>query len=372
MPIYESLSSDKLTVVLDIGAAYTKFGFTGEFAPRTIMKSVARCKKTGRLRKIWDYESPEDLYDLLVEFLHTIYFKYALLSPKDKPVIIVESLLCPTLFRETLAKVLFSHYEISMMLTLPSHLISLASIAIDTALVVDIGYKESVVIPVCHGLPLIQAWQALPLGAEAIHSKLKTMLSSNNTGIQNLSEDIMEDIKVRCCFVTEKHRAEQLALIKPDITACPDVKYPVGGTDSINISGKVRERAFEILYEEDNDHLCLSTMILDAIMQVDINLRHKLSENLVLIGGTTMTQGFRARLKEELEDQLKRERYSKLHLEKIAFHTLPCKENYAAWLGGAIYGATELLNMKAVTKENYFKENKLPDWVHLREGIRSL
>lgn len=66
-------------------------------------------------------------------------------------------------------KVIFSHYEMSTMLTLPSHLVCLASLAVETGLVVDVGYKEAVVIPVCHGLPIIQAWQALPLGAEVIH-----------------------------------------------------------------------------------------------------------------------------------------------------------------------------------------------------------
>ncbi|KAG5873011.1 hypothetical protein JTB14_025408 [Gonioctena quinquepunctata] len=351
MPIFETLSSDKLTVVLDIGAAYTKFGFSGEFAPRAIIKSEVRCRSTGQLKKIWNFESADDLYDLLVEFIHSIFFRYALLSPKDRPIIIVESLLCPTLFRETLAKVLFNHYEISMMLALPSHLVSLASLAVETAMVVDIGYKEAVVIPVCHGLPIIQAWQALPLGAEAVHNNLRNVLSSQNT---------------------EKSRAEQLVLAKPDIAPCPEVKYPVGGTESLKITGKVRERAFEILYEEDNDHLCLSTMILDAILKTDIDLRHKLAENLVLIGGTTMAPGFKARLKEELEKQLKLDRYSKLNIKNFAFHSPPCKENYAAWLGGAIYGATELLNMKAVTKEGYFKENRLPDWINLRDNIRTL
>ena len=107
-----------------------------------------------------------------------------------------------------------------------------------------------------------------------------------------------------------------------------------GGTESITVSGKVRERAFEILYEEDNDHLCLSTMILDAILQMDVDLRQKLAENLLLIGGTTMTPGFKARLKEELEKQLKFDRYNKLNIKHFAFHTPPCKENYAAWLGG--------------------------------------
>lgn len=46
---------------------------------------------------------------------------------------------------------------------------ALASLAIDTALVVDVGYKEAVTIPVCFGLPIVQAWQALALGGEAIH-----------------------------------------------------------------------------------------------------------------------------------------------------------------------------------------------------------
>lgn len=59
-------------------------------------------------------------------------------------------------------------------------------------------------------------------------SNLRSLLCSNNTGIHNLSEIELEDIKVRCCFVTNKQRAEQLALVKSDIKACPDVKYPTG------------------------------------------------------------------------------------------------------------------------------------------------
>lgn len=56
-----------------------------------------------------------------------------------------------------------------MVLVLPSHLVCLAPLAIDTGLVLDIGYSEAVVIPVCHGLPVIHAWQALPLGSQAVH-----------------------------------------------------------------------------------------------------------------------------------------------------------------------------------------------------------
>lgn len=98
-----------------------------------------------------------------------ILCRYALLSPKDRSVIVVESLLCPTVYRETLAKVLFCHYEVSMMMVVPSHLVSLASLGIDTALVLDVGYTEAVAIPICYGLPILHAWQALPLAAHAVH-----------------------------------------------------------------------------------------------------------------------------------------------------------------------------------------------------------
>lgn len=84
---------------------YFRIGFSGEFAPRCITRSEVRCKETGKIRKIFDYDNAQDLYDLLVEFIHVLYFKYVLLCPKDRPVVLVESLLCPTLFRETLAKV---------------------------------------------------------------------------------------------------------------------------------------------------------------------------------------------------------------------------------------------------------------------------
>lgn len=45
--------------------------------------------------------------------LNILYiFRYALVAPKDKKVIIVESLISPTKFKEVLAKVLFITYEV--------------------------------------------------------------------------------------------------------------------------------------------------------------------------------------------------------------------------------------------------------------------
>lgn len=48
-----------------------------------------------------------------------------------------------------------------------------------------------------------------------------------------------------------------------------------------------------------------------------------------------------------------------------------CRSNQYLF-SGAIYGATELLNLKGCTKETYFKENRLPDWTNIKDTVRTL
>jgi actin-related protein 10 len=68
---------------------------------------------------------------------------------------------------------------------------------------------------------------------------------------------------VRTCFVTSLNRATQLKAVEPP----PDVVYREGGIDVFHIPGKVREAAYEVLFEQDNDQTSISTMILDAIIK---------------------------------------------------------------------------------------------------------
>lgn len=65
-----------------------------------------------------------------------------------------------------------------------------------------------------------------------------------------------------------------------------------------------------------------------------MDLRLKLAENIVLMGGTVMAKGFIARLKEELLEKLKSPKYKHLKITKFKFHIAPAYGNYIAWLGG--------------------------------------
>lgn len=91
------------------------------------------------------------------------------MSPKDARILLLESPLAVTSIRDTIAKVMFKHFEVGSILFLSSHLATISTLGIDTALVLDVGYQEATLIPIFEGIPVLKAWQALPLGGQIVH-----------------------------------------------------------------------------------------------------------------------------------------------------------------------------------------------------------
>ncbi|XP_052765993.1 actin-related protein 10-like [Mya arenaria] len=387
MPLYEgiSYSSDKNVVILDIGAAYTKCGLAGESCPRCIIPSQLKDDKTGQIRPLWEFKKEDELFENLKDFLFQLYFRHLLMNAKDRRVVVCESLLCPAVFRETLARVLFKHFEVGSVMFTPGHLTSLLTLGVYSGLVMDVGYTETLVVPVYEGIPVLKAIQSLPLAGRAIHKRIKEMLLKDGRvkcGQQEfpltdkpelLTEEILEDIKVRCCFVTKLNRAGKIHAVtmrgedESSLPAPPpDVWYPLDGDSSLHVSGKVREHACEVMFEQDNELQSISTLLLDAIVQCPIDTRVKLSQNIVITGGTSQLPGFLHRVQLELQKLLREPRYSNiLAVKKFKYHVPPCKANYTAWLGGAMFGSLETLPSKSVSRDQYIETGKISDWCSL-------
>lgn len=109
---------------------------------------------------------------------------------------------------------------------------------------------------------------------------------SENT---DLSEKVLEDIKVRTCFVTTLERSAKLGSKDPP-TPPTDVVYP--GVKRIVIPGEIREKAFEVLWERDNDNLSLPTMILDAIVKVSARSANKIIHCKIVFAYHVATQKY--------------------------------------------------------------------------------
>ncbi|XP_071797881.1 actin-related protein 10-like [Asterias amurensis] len=394
MSFFEGLGSavEKSTVVLDIGAAYTKVGFASETGPRAIIQSSVKQPRTGQEVKVCDFSNSEELYDVLVDFLHVVYFRHLLVNPRDRRLVICESILCPSQFRETLAKVLFKHYEVPSVLFAPSHLLALFTLGIETALVLDAGYSETIVLPIYEGVPIIKGVQALPLGAKAIHSNLQSRLledgvvkgkgdgdRSLSSAMGSIPEETLEDIKVRTCFVTNMDRIKliQQSILQADPSkrpaAPPAVEYPLDGGQILTLSGDIRETACEVLFNQDNEETSIATLILDSILKCPIDMRSVLASNLVTIGGTSILQGFNHRLLAEVHQLLKKPKYREdLAVTMFKIHEPPSQANYTAWLGGAIFGALEILSYRSLSKDAYLKYGRVPDWCSLDQSTMEI
>ncbi|CAH8487900.1 unnamed protein product [Heterobilharzia americana] len=389
MPGLESLMlGEKTAVVFDIGSVYTKCGFAGETGPRFIIPTEITVP-TGARKSFTSVREKDKRQEFLITFLHNIYYRHLLVNPKDRRVVIVESVLCPSSFREVLAEVLFNHFEAPSVLFASSHLMALFTLGISAAVVLDCGYTDAQIIPVYEGYTLLNAWQAAQLGSKRIHENIRSYLNEKARLVDVINEEshfspcpdhfvsehTIEDIKVRTCFVSPQSRAVQWK--KWQDSADSSIKKPdsyeetfifpldsLGDERPIQVPSDIRELAVECLFSGDNDQITITTLILKSLLLVPIDIRRKLAENIVLIGGTTMLPGFIPRLMEELNSHLELPEFSKLHALKgsFKFHNPPGEANYVGWLGGAIFGALECLPGRSLSRTSYLENGLVPDW----------
>ncbi|XP_030378756.1 actin-related protein 10 [Scaptodrosophila lebanonensis] len=370
MPLYESVIQEKPPIVLDIGNAYTKLGFAAEAHPRKIIPTTVVLSTTSETKRLFDFADTTEFYDQIVDFLQMIFFKHLLVSPKERKIVVVENIFGQTVTRETLARVLFKHFDMSSVLFVPAHLISLSTLALPTAVVVDIGYSEVTVMPVFSGVQIMPAFMDQSYGGSAVHNEIKRQLVASGIKESLLTENVLEDIKVRVCFVTTFERAQaRLKGNEPQPTPSPSVDYPICDYDTIiEIPGIVRETVYEIMFEQSNERDSLPHLILRAILECSVDVRRALLESIFLIGGGAMVMGLLPRLKQELQHLLETDAYYKdrFHGEvEFKFYKPIGKENFTAWLGGALCGATDLIQTRSLTKDAYARNEHVPDWTNL-------
>ncbi|KAF2363648.1 Actin family [Trinorchestia longiramus] len=391
MPLYEGVNSIGLynekhtAVIFDFGTAYTKVGFAGEAGPRAIVTSTVGYVDAWRHERVFESLESFIFRRRIIRFIRYLFVRCLLVNPKERRVVVVDNVLGPTCIKEIIAAVLFRQFEAVSVAFVPSHLVSLLTLGEPTGLMVDMGYSEVSVIPVYEGVTVLEAWQALPLGSKAIQENLKELLiergsvvgedgkevSLKEEHVELLTPQKLEDIVVKCCFVTTPERSERLQLNKKDRSnepppPPPEVLYPLSGAITLKIPGTVREMAAEILFEKDADNLCLSNIIMDAIVKCPVDTRRDMAASLVMIGGTASLMGLKKRVLQELQALAHRPPYSdRMALSVFKMHKPPVCDNYVAWLGGE---PTSVCLTGATSSSTHVLETSelLPSWTPLQ------
>lgn len=167
---------------------------------------------------------------------------------------------------------------------------------------------------------------------------------------------------------------EAIASLNPQLKP---FQYEIDGNNFVEFNGILREQAGEVWFQnKDPEGGSLPFMILDCLSTCPIDTRTKLAASILITGGTSMIPGFKSRLVRELKkieselgvgtkpdskDDSFVEKFKNGAYEFRVFSSA-IKENCVNWLGGAVYGASEAVNLRGVTKEFFMKNGIVPDW----------
>jgi len=286
MSFLDNVITEKPAIVIDIGHAYTKCGFAGENGPHTIIPS--KIIQNNVTIKIHDYKAhkksnssnfnlkridieEESLKEILNDFLFRIFFKILNSNARERKVVIVESILTDSFFRKVLADVLYKSFQVLSVLFLPSHLATLYALGLNTGLVIDCGFVDCQLLPITESVPMSGLCDFVNLGAQKIHQEIEKLIRqyafitinnqktklSDLTPQLNFTEETIEDIKLRCCFVTNFERSRQIQeeIKSVDSNSLANLKFNFASDCDYNLDDKtlhlpgfVRETAFEVFF----------------------------------------------------------------------------------------------------------------------------
>eukprot|EP00040_Diaphanoeca_grandis_P030535 m.180612 g.180612 ORF g.180612 m.180612 type:complete len:567 (+) comp32028_c0_seq1:235-1935(+) len=305
------LGVEKPAIVIEIGTAYTKCGFSGESVPRYIMPSNVVIN--GTKVAVFDPEEARttaELREILLMFLHDIMYKRLLVKTQDRRAVVCEGIAVPSVYRALVADILYRYFMFQSVMFAPNSVLSTLPMFLDSALVVDCGYTEATSIAVFDGVAAINTFAAVSAGGAEIHSQIRTKLKETYTAdiVDALSEDVLEDIKVRGCIAGTLPKGEDGETIK-----LPSLRYPLRGRPTLVLGSDLRTAVIDPIFQGVGvDDMSIPRAILDTLIQCPLDSRKLMAKRILVVGGGCMLPGFKHRLCESLKELVKEKQYAPL------------------------------------------------------------
>ena len=375
-------------IVIDLGNAYTKIGFSGEDQPTITIPSIyARSKiydsdKKNELSSydqkmdVFGYEATEPQYQTdyniinltpgdhkektskeFLEFLRDALENKMGISPPDYDVIVNIS---PIKNEENIriyGRVFIDELGFKAMAMINSSSLSLYSTGRTSGLVVQCGEMRTYTVPIFEGFPLYHALSKNKLGGKDLTDIYRRGIEEANLNVRSEDIQTLRNIKERTSCVPYIYPCDYyLDENFQDIILEETRLYKLPDDTIIDIPRKCRLLASEMLFNPkvvDREDLGLRDLIVHSVRKSEIvndNLKETLVNNIILSGGTTMIHGFSERIRKELSGYKDENEWS------LEFKPIVVADNnryISKWIGMSMIASMSAFDKLFIKKSEY-------------------
>ena len=367
----------KLPIIVDIGSGEVKAGFSGEEKPKTIFKNYFGEPKYKKVLRTFNKDNQElneqyigddcEKYlgliklrfpvkhgvfekeqDILSVFNY-LYSKLGINSQeiKEHPVLITEPLLNPNVNREKISYSLFDNLGVPALFFASQPILSLFSTSKTSGTILESGEGVTQSCVVYEGYSIPCTYERYNYGGGDVTEYLKNLLKKRGYHFYNSTEfRLVNDIKENSCFCYGNNIKNEIIDAKKSANKNL-INYYLPDGSSISI-GDERILAPEILFNPEyigKEYLSFPEMIISSVNKVDIQLKQKSYENILLSGGNTCFNGLYEQLHTELKNKVIKN--MKINLNKTD------KPEFSCWIGGNIISTLEIFKKMWVTRNEW-------------------
>jgi len=375
-------------LVIDLGNAYTKIGFSGEDLPKEIIPSLyARNKMFDKKNEIgafdqkmdiFGYEATEpqykDDYDLFhltcgdhkektskeyLEFLKEALENKMGLSISEYDVIVNISPIKNEENIRAYGRLFIEDLGFKALAMINSSSLSLYATGRTSGLVVQCGETRTYTVPIYEGFPLYHALNKTKIGGRDLTEIFRRGILEEKIDIKEGDIHTLRQVKEKtCCVPVEQNYEFYLDENNEDIINKETQLFKLPDETIVSIPRKTRITASELLFtpsilEEKKNEQGLINLITGSIIKtemIDKKFKENLIENIVLSGGTTMMEGFADRVYQDLYN------YKDNNGFELEYEPVIIAENNRAigkWIGMSMIASMSAFDKLFIKKSDY-------------------
>ncbi|KAL7721023.1 actin [Entamoeba marina] len=339
-------------VVLDFGSSSCKVGLAGESKPSYIFSSAVGIPKekskfqntfyTGEIlhtnRREFHVEHPINNGIIQDVSLTSALIKQSIEETdyQNIPVLMTEPVLNPTSIREKNDNNIFLK------------ILSLFAVERINGLVIDSGATTTQIIPIYDGFVISPAMHKQYIGGndllEYLVSKISEKRGVNVTTLE--SRDFIENQVKKDCFVALD--ADDVLSLSNDPELSQTYHLPDGSTFTIE---EERFLCPELLFRpnlfinDDEFVLGLDKATYQCCMKCAVDVRRRLFENIICVGGNTLYPGFAERIELGVKEMVCDGVSVKVESQE--------DREFSSWIGGSIFALLPLFQELSITRAEY-------------------